>query len=226
MKNGIERYQPHNYYYMDYKNIQYYNNPRIDILQHIPNNTQRVLDIGCGSAALGIELKSNLGDDIEVVGIEQNYEVAKTVKNKIDKIIIGNIEEINIPYNDGYFDCIICADVLEHLIDPWQLLTRLKLKLNDEGCILASIPNIANYKIIKMLKKEMWHYEDAGIMDRTHLRFFTKSTIIELFVQSDLTPIIVDKIMSGNKYRQLYHKIINNDICVSQFIIKATKIIL
>ena len=74
-----------------------------------------------------------------------------------------------------------------------------------------------------MLKKGLWKYEDAGILDKTHLRFFTKETILELFSQAGLTSRIIDKILQGNEYWRLKHKIFNDDSCVIQFIIKATK---
>ena len=76
--------------------------------------------------------------------------------SKIDKIIIGDVENISIPYDNEYFDCIIYADVLEHLINPLELLTRHKSKLADNGYIIASIPNIAHYKIIKMLSANLF----------------------------------------------------------------------
>ncbi|SVD73432.1 uncharacterized protein METZ01_LOCUS426286, partial [marine metagenome] len=88
---------------------------------------------------------------------------------------------------------------------------------------IASIPNIANYKIIRMLKKGLWEYKDTGIMDITHLRFFTKKTISEMFITSGYNPKIVDKILSRNNFWLLMHKLFNSDKCVIQFIIKATK---
>ena len=208
---------------MDFNDISYYDNPRLDLLHHIPHDVKQVLDVGCGTGSTGCEIKSKLGKDIKVVGIELNPSAGKVAENKIDNIIIGNVENVEIPYDNNYFDCIIYADVLEHLIDPWKLLIRHRSKLSDNGCIIASIPNIAHYKIIRMLKRGLWKYENAGIMDKTHLRFFTKKTILKMFLQADLTPIIIDKILSGNEYWRLKHKLLNNDCCVVQYIIKATK---
>ena len=208
---------------MDEKDITYYNTQRLDILQHIPNNINKVLDVGCGTGSLGEAIKLNFGKHIEVIGIDCNPKASEIAKSKIDKIIIGDVENISIPYDNEYFDCIIYADVLEHLINPWEILTKHKSKLAYDGCIIASIPNIAHYKIIKMLKKGLWKYEDAGILDKTHLRFFTKATILELFSQAGLTPRIIDKILQGNEYWRLKQKIFNDDSCVIQFIIKATQ---
>ena len=193
------------------------------MLNHIPHNVTKVLDVGCGTGALGLSIKSKLGTHIEVVGIELDNKAGNIAKNKIDNVIIGNVENIDIPYDDNYFDCIIYADILEHLINPWELLTKHKSKLADQGSIIASIPNIAHYKIIKMLKSGMWKYENAGIMDKTHLRFFTKNTMFQMFVESGLTPSIIDKILVGNEYWRLKYKLFNIDSCVAQFIIKARK---
>ena len=193
------------------------------MLKHIPHDVKKVLDVGCGTGSLGLSIKSQLGTKIEVVGIELDHHAGKIAKSRIDNIIIGNVENINIPYENNYFDCIIYADILEHLIDPWELLIKHKLKLADNGSIIASIPNIGHYKIIKMLKRGYWKYEDEGILDKTHLRFFTKNTILKMFIQSGLTPIIIDKILVGNEYWRLKHKLFNIDSCVAQFIVKAQK---
>jgi len=208
---------------MKNKDLLYYDGARFDLLPHIPNNAKNILDIGCGTGATGLAIKSKLNNNIEVIGVELNAEAGELAKDKIDQIIIGNIEEVNLSFAPGYFDCILYADILEHLIDPWKVLANHKYLLANDGCIIASIPNIANYKIIRMLKKGLWEYKNAGIMDRTHLRFFTKKTISEMFITSGYNPEIVDKILSKNNFWLLMHKLFNSDKCVIQFIIKATK---
>ena len=79
-----------------------------------------------------------------------------------------------LPYGDETFDCVVCADVLEHIKEPWGVLSQLFGLLRPGGCIVVSIPNIRNLGILAELAAGDWVYQDAGILDRTHLRFFTR----------------------------------------------------
>ena len=202
-------------------NNSYYDTPRLDLLKHIPQGAQTILDVGCGTGALGVAIKEKCGNQIEVHGIEINSKVAKIAQNRLNTVQIGNIESLDLPYNPNFFDCIVYGDVLEHLVNPWEIIKKHKTILSKTGCMIASIPNIAHYKIIKMLKKGLWEYQDSGIMDKTHLRFFTKSTMLDLFVQAELKPVIIDKRLIGNEFWRIRDKIFNSEHCVQQFIIRA-----
>jgi len=94
---------------------------------------------------------------------------------------IGDIESMPLDSWNAQFDTLIVADVLEHLRDPWAAMFRLRGCLKDGGTVVASIPNIAHYKIIKKLLFTEWRYEPGGILDHTHLRFFTRASIEDLF---------------------------------------------
>jgi 2-polyprenyl-3-methyl-5-hydroxy-6-metoxy-1,4-benzoquinol methylase len=96
-------------------------------------------------------------------------------------VISGNIETCELPYQTGYFDYIICADVLEELTCPEAVLRRLKPYLKPDGCILASIPNLMNAETIYKLLHGDFTYGDEGIRDRTKLRFFTYKEVVKLF---------------------------------------------
>ncbi len=83
---------------------------------------------------------------------------------------------------DKYFDCIVFNDVLEHMADPYIILEKIKNKLSNNGVIVCSIPNVRHVRVLRdLLFKKQWEYQDAGILDRTHLRFFTKKSIISMF---------------------------------------------
>jgi SAM-dependent methyltransferase len=89
-----------------------------------------------------------------------------------------------LPFEQGYFDCIVCADVIEHLRDPLAALRKLSLVLGEKGVIIASIPNVRYWGVISMLAEGGWTYADSGILDRTHLRFFTRREIETLFTEA------------------------------------------
>lgn len=137
-----------------------------------------VLEVGCG-----------LGDTLaaiqyqypkaKVQGIELEQRIADLGSKKMN-IKCANIENYQFSPEDK-FDYIIFADVLEHLFDPYTLLRKIRRQLNDKGCIIASIPNLMNAEVIYDLLIGNFTYKDAGILDRTHIRFFTKNEIFRMF---------------------------------------------
>jgi 2-polyprenyl-3-methyl-5-hydroxy-6-metoxy-1,4-benzoquinol methylase len=116
-----------------------------------------------------------------VVGVEVKEEMAEQAKLHMDRVFIGNVEEIELPYPPSYFDCIIYADILEHLIDPWGLLSRQRALLREGGIVVSSIPNVGFHEIVGNLLLGNWEYREMGILDSTHLRFFTQKEIKRLF---------------------------------------------
>lgn len=156
----------------------YHINPRFDILALIPPNTKKVLDVGCSSGELGSKLKEKLNVE-KVIGIEFNEDAAKIASKNLDEVFIGDAENINLPFENDYFDCIIYADILEHLINPWTVLQKHKKLLRSEGFIIVSIPNIRHIHTFSNLLRGNWKYVDRGIFDKTHLRFFTLKSITE-----------------------------------------------
>jgi len=157
----------------------YYGSERKDLAELIPADVKRILEVGCGSGGLARVLKR--AGFPEVVGIEKHEEAARQAEDFLDRVIVGDAEEITPDYPDGYFDCIIYGDLLEHLREPANLLARYRRYLAEGGLSIASIPNISHYRIVKNLILDKWDYEDSGIMDRAHLRFFTLKSITELF---------------------------------------------
>ena len=160
------------------KQKKYYSHERSDLLDLLPANMklEKVLDVGCGSGATGQYLKNYLQAK-EVAGIEMNADMAKQAKTILDRVIVGDIQQIELPFDQHYFDCIICADILEHLYDPWSILFKLKNYLKNTGCLLLSVPNIQHWSIIARLLAGKWYYQDEGILDNTHIRFFTRKSL-------------------------------------------------
>jgi 2-polyprenyl-3-methyl-5-hydroxy-6-metoxy-1,4-benzoquinol methylase len=117
-----------------------------------------------------------------VWGIDINPESVKTAAGQLDRAACGSFADMLGEYPDHYFDAILFNDVLEHLIDPYTFLERLKCKLAPGSVVVASIPNIRHFKTFrKLVFGRDWEYEDSGILDRTHLRFFTRNSIHNMF---------------------------------------------
>jgi len=165
------------------KENSYYRYKRFDILSLIPKyqSIERVLDVGCGSGNTGKFLKETFNVK-EVVGIELNESLSQESKNNLDKLIVGDVQTIHLPFEVEYFDCIILADVLEHLYNPWDVMERLKSFLKYDGIILASLPNVQHWTILLELLRGEWDYKKTGILDNTHIRFFTRKSIEKMFL--------------------------------------------
>jgi methionine biosynthesis protein MetW len=176
-----------------------YIGPRNDIIKYIPNNSYKILDIGCSIGTLGKQIKQER--DVEVIGIEIDKNMSSVAQESLDKVITVDVETLGLDtyFPSMYFDCVILADIIEHLKDPWSLLKNVSSILSSNGLVIASIPNIRHYTtIINLVMKGYWPYRDRGIHDKTHLRFFTWKNIQELFSGSGLRISKVER-----KYRLL-----------------------
>ncbi len=162
----------------------YYKGARQDLLPLVPPAAQRVLDMGCGTGRLGEALKKRANR--EVVGIELNEEAARVAGAVLDRVICAPVESVVAEKLDPPYDCIIFGDILEHLVAPWAILRRFTDFLSPQGRIVASVPNVAHWSIIAGLTRGRWEYQERGLLDRTHLRFFTRRSLVDLFAQADL----------------------------------------
>ncbi len=144
----------------------------------IPANAKRILEIGCGEGLLGKRLHEQ---GKYIAGIELVKEVAEKAKTNLDKVICCDIEKFSPDLEENFFDCLICGDVLEHLHNPLEVLKKLKKYLTEDAIIIASIPNIQHFSIIANLIAGNWNYKKSGLMDDTHLRFFTLKSTYKLF---------------------------------------------
>ncbi|AOZ88904.1 SAM-dependent methyltransferase [Bacillus xiamenensis] len=164
--------------YYHHKKDQYYHGVNPVIVSRIHEEWTSILDIGCGTGQLGKVLKQQ---GRAIYGIEAFEDAAKQAEQTLDHVLCGNIEQMALPYRDEQFDCMIFGDVLEHLLDPWAALKKVKPFLKKEGVILASIPNIGHISTVLELLAGKFSYTDEGLMDQTHLRFFTLHEIHALF---------------------------------------------
>jgi len=171
-----------------------YIGPREDILRLVPRGVKRVLDVGCSVGTLGQALRER--DGAEVTGIELDAQMGAEARERLNEVHIGSVEEKALfeRLGDRTFDCIVFADLLEHLADPWIALGRFVERLAPEGVVVASLPNIRHYTTIRtLLFQGYWPYRDRGIHDQTHLRFFTLRNIRELFASVGLSILELDR---------------------------------
>jgi 2-polyprenyl-3-methyl-5-hydroxy-6-metoxy-1,4-benzoquinol methylase len=171
----------------------YYVNSRIEMLKFIPPGVARVLEVGCGEGAFGSCLKRDI--KAEVWGVDICKKAAEEAKGKLDKVIVGDVENDQLDLPDDYFDCIVFNDVLEHMKYPWIFLKKIKESLKNKGYIVASIPNVRYFYNIKdLLKYKEWKYVDEGILDKTHLRFFTIKSIKDMLISCDYKILMIEGI--------------------------------
>ena len=172
------------------KSESYYQSTREDMLEFIPTGVKKALEFGCGEGGFSTLLKDRL--NAETWAVEINEESARKASEKLYKVINDDAHQALSELPDKYFDCIICFDFLEHLVDPYSLLTLLKSKLAKDGVIITSIPNIRYYRVFtKFVLHGNWDYKDQGVLDKTHLRFFTYKSIIKMFEQLEFEILLI-----------------------------------
>jgi 2-polyprenyl-3-methyl-5-hydroxy-6-metoxy-1,4-benzoquinol methylase len=165
---------------------KYHEGVRKDILPLLPDNVSRVLEIGCGTGNTLAWLK-NCKQCTWIAGVEISSGASTQARAKLDAVYEGNVEFLELPVEADSLDLILCLDVLEHTIDPWDVVRRLHKLIKPGGALIISLPNIRNHKILfPLLFKGEWDYTDAGILDKTHLRFFVRDTAIRLVESTGL----------------------------------------
>jgi O-antigen biosynthesis protein len=173
-------------------------NEVVDAIVQSAIPAREILEIGCAAGATGKKLKELIPID-QYVGIEISEEAAVTARQHLERVIVADIENTDLTtcgLKQESFDLILALDVLEHLYDPWDALSTLMTYLRPGGHVVASIPNIQNVSVVRNLLKGNWKYEDAGLLDATHLRFFTLDEISALFTGAGLTITRTDCILN------------------------------
>ncbi|HXG82924.1 MAG TPA: class I SAM-dependent methyltransferase [Pyrinomonadaceae bacterium] len=154
---------------------------RQEMMEFVPKSAKKILDVGCAVGKFGEALKSER--EAEVWGVEIDEQAAAVASTKLDKVFCAGFDRtLNLPRKE--FDCIVFNDVLEHMVDPYDALIYAKELLTENGKVIASIPNVRFFdNMWTLLVHKNWEYADWGILDRTHLRFFTNKSIVNTFVQ-------------------------------------------
>jgi 2-polyprenyl-3-methyl-5-hydroxy-6-metoxy-1,4-benzoquinol methylase len=165
------------------KQASYFGQQRREMLAYIPPMVKRVLEVGCGNGSFAAYLKSQRS--VQVVAIEAYPAAAEAARPRVDELICASIEEAAPQLAGAHFDCVVFNDVLEHLVDPWAALRQVRPLLNDGGHVVASIPNMRYFPVLKeLILRSQWEYQQQGVLDRTHLRFFTNSSMRQLFTST------------------------------------------
>jgi 2-polyprenyl-3-methyl-5-hydroxy-6-metoxy-1,4-benzoquinol methylase len=164
----------------------YFENTRSDMLPFIPAAAKRMLEVGCGNAAFAANVKRSR--PMHVTAIEGYAPAAEAAAPRVDRLLAMPLETAVPELAGEQFDCIVMNDVLEHLVDPWAALAQLRPLLSPSGVVVASIPNVRYFPVFQeYLFEGQWKYQRDGVMDRTHLRFFTRKSMVDLFQDSGYT---------------------------------------
>lgn len=160
-----------------------YDSDRRELFPFLPQTARILLDVGCGSGAFGRLLRSR-HPDMELWAIEPDPVSARAAEDGFDHVVRGEFPNSQIPRKK--FDVVLCADVLEHMREPEKALLACKDAMALGGVLVASIPNVRNWHDVlwPLLCHGTWTYTEWGILDRTHLRFFTRSSIYSFFVDN------------------------------------------
>jgi 2-polyprenyl-3-methyl-5-hydroxy-6-metoxy-1,4-benzoquinol methylase len=163
------------------KGQAYFAGARRDYVSELPaNRDARILEIGCGEGETG-GLALCEGKCGSYCGVEMCQAAADVARTRLTEVVVGDIERLEPPWRPGTFDVLVLSEVLEHLADPWAVLRKLRGTLRRGGLVLASSPNVSHYAVVLMLSRGDWALTDCGLMDRTHLRWFTPRTYREMF---------------------------------------------
>jgi 2-polyprenyl-3-methyl-5-hydroxy-6-metoxy-1,4-benzoquinol methylase len=174
----------------------------------MPPDSKKILDVGCAAGLLGERFKKE-NPDREIWGIDMNEKYIEVAKNRLDRAILDDVSNLKFPLKEKYFDTIIFADILEHLKDPRGVLKEYKKFLKEGGVIIVSIPNVRHITVILNLLIGHWNYQDSGILDKTHLRFFTKKSAIEMIEGAGYKIKTVQCNFSDHKFIALIAKLLS-----------------
>jgi SAM-dependent methyltransferase len=200
------------------KDASYFGMARADYVDALPADPgAAVLEIGCSDGATGALALAH-GKCGRYCGVELFPTPAARAAARLTEVVVGDVEELDLPWPPATFDALILSEVLEHLRDPWALLSRVRTVLRPGALVFASTPNVAHRDMIAMLLRGRWDLESFGPRDATHLRWFTPSSLRAAFEQAgfvvdSVTPLgglgrwsgRLDRILAG-RLRHLWHR--------------------
>jgi SAM-dependent methyltransferase len=168
------------------KEDRYYQGDRADLLQWLGGHHSRVLEVGCGSGGNAAWLRRH--GATRIVGIETDAASAARARDVFDEVIVESVETALDDLHES-FDLIVCADVLEHLVDPWAVTAKLAEKTVEGGLLIVSVPNIRHYRALWRIAFGVgFRYEEEGTFDSTHLRFFDRAGLERMLIQGGWVP--------------------------------------
>ena len=194
----------------------YFANARHDIVARLrTGGDSAVLELGCGEGGTG-EAALAAGKAGRYVGIELNPAAARVARERLSEVLEGDVESLDLAAFEGRFDALIISEVLEHLTDPWRVLRDLARCVRAGGQVFASSPNVSHWKVVRSLLLGRFEYQESGVMDQTHLRWFTPASYRSLFEQAGLEVVSLEPLtpnsgrtrminrLSGNRFRHLF----------------------
>lgn len=208
------------------KNAEYFSLEREIFKNSVIENNLNILDIGCGTGILGKYFKEH--QNSKVYGVEISESAYLIAKNNLDDVLKGNIESIDLNYPENYFDVVIMGDVVEHLISPVDTIKKIMPFLKLGAKIYITVPNVRHWSVIKnLLFFDLWEYDSWGILDFTHLRFFTKTSITKLFQRNNFyvksSSRMIQKKSKSNYFNILTMGIFSGFLASHTFIILERK---
>lgn len=189
--------------------FSYYEHFRPSILEQVPATAKCVLSVGCAAGVTESELVNR---GVKVIGIEIDHEAAALARQRGLTVLEGDVSTIDVSQVCESFDCLVYADVLEHLPDPLTVLQRHVERLKSDGTVIVTVPNFRHYSVLwQLFVLGRVRYKQAGILDRTHLRITTRRMVTEWFDQVGLEPVFCsyqisrrrDKLISSVSFRSL-----------------------
>jgi SAM-dependent methyltransferase len=208
------------------KRTDYFSSSRVEILELLPGFSERVLEIGCGSGRT-LEMLKKERRCGETVGVDFYKPVSVEAVTRMDRFFCLDVEKDPLPENIGRFDLILLLDVLEHLVDPWTLLEYLKEEhLASGGRMIVSLPNARHFSFVLPLLFGRLNYRERGILDRGHLRFFTRNSAMKMLHCAGLEieavkPTALDRHLKSGKLNVLTMELFSGFLA-SQYIFRVS----
>lgn len=163
------------------------------VFARIPRTARTLLDVGCGDGTLARVIRGEW--PAAVSGITHSTEEAARARDVMESVLVTDLNRFD-GAGLGQFDCVICSHVLEHLVDPWQLLRTLRPHMNPGGTLIVALPNLLFWRNRLAMLAGNFRYTDGGLMDRTHCKFFDWRTAAELVTQAGFT--LVEQVADGS----------------------------
>ncbi len=178
---------------------EYHSNGRPDLVGMFRGQPRNAVDVGCATGENGLLIKQKF-PNCSVWGVETNRAAAAVASGRLDRVLVGKMEDFNLEelgLKKGELDAVLFADVLEHMYDPWRTMVSVREYLSDDGEVVISIPNIRNLTVLVSLVGGTWDYESQGLLDITHIRFFTKTTFERLISETGYIVEAVEVALDG-----------------------------